>query len=112
VFFRDHGQVDLVYEDLTFCPILSESPTLPLRTVGVSMNNCETAREMRERAEECRRESERSFDARERAEWLSLADDWLKLARDEDFRQKVIWATRTTATRTTATPALVRLGAA
>jgi hypothetical protein len=70
------------------------------------MNNLDTAREMRERSEECRREAERSCHASERAEWLTLSNEWLKLAQDEDLGAKVLWATRTAAT-----PSLIQPGA-
>jgi hypothetical protein len=33
-----------------------------------------------QRAEECRREAERAIKADDRAAWLSLADEWLRLA--------------------------------
>jgi hypothetical protein len=35
-----------------------------------------------QRAEECRREAERAIKADDRAAWLSLADEWLKLAQN------------------------------
>ena len=39
------------------------------------------AERCRERSEECKRKAEAVPDARDRAKWLKLADDWIALSR-------------------------------
>jgi hypothetical protein len=42
------------------------------------------AAEYRKKAEECRQEAARAFNEADRQTWLTMADEWLALARSSD----------------------------
>ena len=50
--------------------------------------------EARERAEECRREAARAIHTIDVLAWLSLADEWRKLAQARDVDYPIIAATQ------------------
>ena len=54
------------------------------------------ADEARERFEECRREAARATNAVDVVAWLSLADEWRKLAQATDIDLKVLAAASAT----------------
>jgi len=45
-----------------------------------------TSDEFREKAEECRLQSEKAASPRDKAVWLRIAESWLKLAQEVDDR--------------------------
>jgi hypothetical protein len=44
----------------------------------------------RREAEECGRNAKQAMNPKDRDAWLRLADDWMKLARGEDLRIKIV----------------------